>query len=110
MAPGGRPDPLPRPESKQPAPGTLRRVNLASKGGVERLVGIMGAQAGEEGVQEGVQQLLQNIATRGASRPQPGPRGGRRQQRADGRPAEPACRPTDGNPPTPKLPLPPPVP
>jgi hypothetical protein len=48
-----------------PVAHLFERLEKASGGGFTRWVGIMAAQAGEEGLQEGVQQLLENAAVKG---------------------------------------------
>jgi hypothetical protein len=48
-----------------PVAHLFSRLERASGGGFTQWLGIVGAQAGEEGAQEAVQQLLQNAATRG---------------------------------------------
>jgi hypothetical protein len=48
-----------------PVAHLFERLEKASGGGFTRWIGIMAAQAGEEGLQEGVQQLLENAAVKG---------------------------------------------
>jgi hypothetical protein len=48
-----------------PVAHLFERLEKASGGGFTRWLGIIAAQAGEEGLQEGVQQLLENAAVKG---------------------------------------------